>query len=100
MALRTSDRLKVFSAFVERAKLQLKRLLPFRSKEDPGLIKANEISTNNPVGKEICLTLSNKMVCSPIIQSYTYIITLASLDRHYNADIRYAKSQRAIPKWL
>lgn len=86
---KSSDRLRIFPAFLERAKLKLKRSLPFKTREDdPSLIRTNEILTdNNPVGKEVSLVLSNKMVCSPTSQSCTFIIILTSLDWHNNAHI-------------
>lgn len=86
---KSSDRLRVFPAFVERAKLKIKRSLPFKTREDdPSFVRANEILTdNNPVGKQVSLVLSNKMVCSLTSQSYTYIIILTSLDWYNNAHI-------------
>lgn len=40
------------------------------------------LNDNNLVDKQVALPSSNKMVCSPKNETYTYITLLTTLDRH------------------
>lgn len=89
---RFGNRLRVFDTLVDKAKRKLQQFLPFKAGEDDrALVMTKETPTdNNPVGKQVSLASSNRMVRSPS-QFYTYITLLTLPDRNYNPHVRYPK---------
>lgn len=95
---RFRNRLKVLQTLVDKAKRTLQRCLPFKAGEDDrALVMTKEIPIdNNPVGKQVSLVSSNRMVRS-LSQFYTYITLLTPIDRNYNPHVRYPKQRQTIP---
>ncbi|KAJ5394289.1 uncharacterized protein N7487_011930 [Penicillium crustosum] len=85
---RFGNRLRVFDTLVDKAKRKLQQFLPFKAGEDDrALVMTKETPTdNNPVGKQVSLASSNRMI-GTITHTYDTPSNVKQYPAGYNHDL-------------